>query len=55
MNTVECETKDQKQASAKTPKRSDRALGWLRQKLTPQGSLSVVKAGTQTSYKLLKA
>jgi hypothetical protein len=52
VNTVECEIKDPKQASAK---RSDRALGWPRQKLTRQGSLSVVKAGAQTSYKLLKA
>jgi hypothetical protein len=52
MNTVECETKDPKQASAK---RSGRALGWLRQKLIPHASVEVRKAGAQTSYRPLKA
>jgi hypothetical protein len=55
MNTVECETKDPKQVSAK---RSGRALGWLRQKLIPHASVPVVevrKAGAQISYRPLKA
>jgi hypothetical protein len=55
VNTVECETKDPKQASAK---RSGQALGWLRQKLIPQASMPAVevrKVGAQTSCRPLMA
>ena len=44
---------DPKQASMR---KSGQALGWLRQKLIPQHVLEEVrKAGTQTSYRPLKA
>jgi hypothetical protein len=46
---------DPKQASTK---KSGQALGWHRQKLTPQASVPVVevrKTGAQTSYMPLKA
>jgi hypothetical protein len=50
VNTVECETKDSKQASAK---RSAQALGWLRQKLIPQASVPVVEVRkAQASYNM---